>query len=175
MIFIKYGFSLAKVAGLTGIDLLTWPPIDLCPSDPHRTARDRGAAWASEQGSAAPGLRRRSAGVRAIGRVGGSGASRRGQGASPWARESTRGLFGGGERPTGARDGLERRRRYSLRRRAIPGGGRSNRAWERILGVSHLGSQLQDKGAGSAAARRRRTAGAARGCAQREMGETAAG
>ena len=101
MISIKYGFSLAKVAGLTGIDLLTWPLIDLCPSDPHRTARDRGAAWASEQGSAAPGLRRRSAGVRAIGCVGGSGASRRGQGASPWARESTRGLFGGGERAYG--------------------------------------------------------------------------
>ena len=101
MISIKYGVSLAKVAGLTGIDLLTWPPIDLCPSDPHRTARDRGAAWASEQGSAAPGLRRRNAGVSAIRRVSGSGASRRGQGASPWARVSTRGLFGGGERACG--------------------------------------------------------------------------
>ena len=101
MISIKYGVSLAKVVGLTGIDLLTWPPIDLCPSDPHRTARDKGAAWASEQGRAAPGLRRRSAGVRAIGRVGGSGASRWGQGASPWARECTRGLFGGGMRACG--------------------------------------------------------------------------
>ena len=101
MISIKYGVSLEKVAGLTGIDLLTWPPIDLCPSDPHRTARDKGAAWASEQGRAAPGLRRRSAGVRAIGRVGGSGASRQGQGASPWARECTRGLFGGGMRACG--------------------------------------------------------------------------
>ena len=80
-----------------------------------------------------------------------------------------------GRGPTGARDGLERRRRYSLRQRAIPGDGRANGAWERILGVSHLGSQLQDKGAGSAAARQRRTAMAARGCAQREMGETAAG
>jgi len=89
------------VAGLTGIDLLTWPPIDLCPSDPHRTARDRGAAWASEQGSAAPGLRRHSAGVHAIGCVGGSGASRRGQGASLRARESIRGLFGDGERAYG--------------------------------------------------------------------------
>ena len=167
MISIKYGFSLAKVAGLTGMDLLTWPPIDLCPSDPHRMTRDRGAAWASEQGSAAPGLRRRSAGVRAIGCVGGSGASRRGQGASPWARESTAGFSAAGTGPAGARDGLERRRRYSLRRRAIPGGGRANGA--------RLGSQLQDKGAGSAVARRRRTAGAARGCAQREMGETAAG
>ena len=85
------------MAGLTGIDLLTWPPIDLCPSDPHRTARDRGAAWASEQGSAATGLRRRSAGMGTIGRVGGSGASRQGQGASLRARESTHGLFGGGE------------------------------------------------------------------------------
>ena len=83
------------------MDLLTWPPIDLCPSDPHRTARDRGAAWASEQGSAAPGLRRHSAGVRAIGCVGGSGASRRGLEASPRARESTRELFGGGERAYG--------------------------------------------------------------------------
>ena len=105
MISIKYGVSLAKVAGLTGIDLLTWPPIDLCPSDPHRTARDRGAAWASEQGSAAPRLRWRSAGVRAIGHVGGSGASRQGQGASLRARESTHGLFGGGERAYGCARG----------------------------------------------------------------------
>src|SRR6185369_15460853 len=74
-----------------------------------------------------------------------------------------------GRGPTGARDGLERRRCYSLRRRAIPGGGRANGVWERILGVSHLGSQLQDKGAGSVAARRCRTAVAARGCAQREI------
>ena len=85
------------------------------------------------------------------------------------------GFSAAGRGPTGAHDGLERRRRYSLRRRAIPDGGRANGAWERILGVSHLGSQLQDKGAGSAPARRRRMAVAARGCAQREMGETAAG
>ena len=175
MISIKYGVSLAKVAVLTGFDLLTWPLIDLCPSDPHRTTRDRGAAWASEQGSAAPGLRRHSAGVRAIGCLGGSGASRRGLEASPRARESTRRLFGGGDRAYGCARWPRATAVLFLATASNSRRRKANEAWERILGFSHLGSQLQDKGAGSAPARRRRMAVAARGCAQREMGETAAG